>query len=70
MNFSLMTISELDRIASQSDNALVLAMNAKMQEIIEEIELLTVWEGDEDFEKEYKQQIEYIKKLSCLPNNY
>lgn len=65
-----MTISELDRCASQSDNELVKAMNAKMQELIEEIELLTVWEDDEDFDKEYKQQMEYIKKLSCLPNNY
>jgi hypothetical protein len=70
MNFSLMTISELDRCASESNNDLVKAMNAKLQELIEEIESLSVWEEIEDSKEQYTSQIEYIKRLAGLPNNF
>lgn len=76
MNYSNLTISELDRLAANSDNALVLALNAKMQELIEEIEILTVYDPAEDVEgkgchrNDFEQQFEYVKKLCQLPDNY
>jgi hypothetical protein len=75
MNYSNLTISELDRIAANSDNALVIAMNVKMQELIQEIEFLTVAdttevEGKGAHRSDFEQQFEYIKKLCQLPDNY
>ena len=75
MNYSNLTISELDRLAANSDNALVLALNAKMQELIEEIEILTVSDtedvqGKGAHRSDFEQQFEYIKKFCQLPDNY
>lgn len=75
MNYSNLTISELDRIAECSSDPLVIALNAKMQEIIEEIALLAVSsteevEGKGCHRSEFEQQFEYIKRLCQLPDNY
>lgn len=76
MNYSLMTTSELDRIASNSDCELVKALNAKMQELIDEIGSLTIYDPSEEVEgkgchlNDFEQKFEYIKTFCCFPNNY
>lgn len=75
MNYANLTISELERLAANSDNALVLALNVKMQEIIEQIELLEGQDKTNSGDKyqplsDFDTQIEYIKKLAGLANNF
>jgi len=67
MNFSLMTISELDRVAKSADNELAIALNEKLQDLIDAIEDL---DSPELEESDRPAHIEWIKKLAELANNY
>lgn len=67
MNYSNLTISELDRAAKATDNALVIALNEKLQDLIDAIEDL---DSPELEESDRPAHIEWIKKLAELANNY
>ena len=67
MNYSNLTISELDNASVNSQDNLVAALNSKLQALVDAIDFLNCPDFDE---AETASNIEYIKKLAGLANNY
>jgi hypothetical protein len=74
MNYSSMTLNELIRAAQDSDCDLVKALVSVLDEVAVEVQELSTADKTEPEDKEYRsafdEQLEYVKKILDLPNEY